>query len=444
MTTRDWRIFREDHNIATKGGSIPNPIRNWEESGMPSWLLKGIADLNFKSPSPIQMQAIPAGLQKRDVMGTAETGSGKTAAFALPILVHLSKLPQTTGDDGPYAVIMAPTRELAVQIEDKIVDFAKYSPITIRTACLIGGDPIDTQAFHLSKGVEIVVGTPGRINECIEKQMLILTSCHFVVLDEADVMIDMNFEPQILSVLDAIPANSSRKKREDGTPVEPEIHSDYELITVMFSATMPPSIERLARSYLRKPAYVHIGEIGVAVDRIKQNVVFCKNETDKRRKLEELISATAPPVIVFVNQKSTCESIMKFLTQAGHKATSLHSNKNLDSRLYSLDSFKEGQFQVLVATDVARRGLDVPNVQHVINYEMPQKITDYTHRIGRTGRAGQTGLATSLVTNADSHILYDLKQMLQKSPNNTVPQELRDHPAAQFKADGGAKMKDIV
>lgn len=184
MTQRDWRIFREDHNISTKGGGIPVPIRSWEETNLPGWLKEAIADAKYKKPTAIQMQSIPIGLQRRDIIGVAETGSGKTAAFLIPMLVYISGLPPATDADGPYALVMAPTRELAIQIENEAAKFAKH--FRIRTACLVGGQPIEEQGLQLRKGPEIVIATPGRLVDCLENHYVVLSQCNYVVLDEAD------------------------------------------------------------------------------------------------------------------------------------------------------------------------------------------------------------------------------------------------------------------
>jgi ATP-dependent RNA helicase DDX23/PRP28 len=184
MTQRDWRIFREDHNISTKGGGIPVPIRSWDEANLPGWLKEAIADAKYKKPTAIQMQSIPIGLQRRDIIGVAETGSGKTAAFLIPMLVYISSLPAATDTDGPYALVMAPTRELAIQIENEAAKFAKH--FRIRTACLVGGQSIEEQGLQLRKGVEIVIATPGRLVDCLENHYLVLSVCNYVVLDEAD------------------------------------------------------------------------------------------------------------------------------------------------------------------------------------------------------------------------------------------------------------------
>ena len=433
MTERDWRIFKEDFNISTKGGSIPVPLRYWKESKLHQRILDAIERVGYKEPTPIQMQAIPIALQGRDIMGIAETGSGKTAAFVLPMLQYILNLPPMTPDiegDGPYALIMAPTRELVQQIEQETNKFAQF--VGLRTVSIVGGVPIDQQITQLRKGCEIVIATPGRLNDCIDSRYLVLNQCTYIVLDEADRMIDLGFEPQVNAVLDAMPS-SNIKSEDEVEALKQEGKIGVYRTTIMYSATMPAGVERLSRKFLRRPAYVIIGEVGKAVDRIEQRVEWVKGEEDKRKKLINLLTdGPPPPIIIFVNKKANCDGISKQLEKLGWRATTLHSGRNQLQREAAIEGFKAGRFDVLIATDVAGRGIDVPGVTHVINYDMPKNIEDYTHRIGRTGRAGLEGLATSFLTADDTDVMYDLKQMLS-SGGNYVPSELANHPSAQYK-----------
>ncbi|CAM6029045.1 unnamed protein product [Sphagnum balticum] len=429
MTERDWRIFREDFNISYKGSRIPRPMRNWEEGALSPELLKAVQKVGYKKPSPIQMAAIPIGLQQRDVIGIAETGSGKTAAFVLPMLTYISKLPPMTEEieaEGPYAVVMAPTRELAQQIEDETVKFAHF--LDIRVVSIVGGQSIEEQGFKLRQGCEIVIATPGRLLDCLERRYAVLNQCNYVVLDEADRMIDMGFEPQVMGVLDAMPSSNLKPENEDAELDEKKIYRT----TYMFSATMPPAVERLARKYLRNPVVVTIGTAGKATDLITQHVIMVK-ETEKLdrlcRVLNEMGDKTA---IIFVNTKKNADSLSRQLDKAGYRVTTLHGGKTQEQREISLEGFRNKRFNCLVATDVAGRGIDIPDVAHVINYDMPGNIEMYTHRIGRTGRAGKTGVATTFLTLFDSDVFYDLKQMLVQS-NSPVPPELARHEASKFK-----------
>ncbi|XP_077863730.1 putative ATP-dependent RNA helicase DDX23 [Saccoglossus kowalevskii] len=439
MQERDWRIFREDYNIATKGGRIPLPIRSWTEAGLPDYIIDVIDSMGYKEPTPIQRQAIPIGLQNRDVIGVAETGSGKTAAFLIPLLVWISSLPkiarQEDVDQGPYAVILAPTRELAQQIEAETINFGK--PLGIRTVSIIGGISREDQGFKLRMGCEIVIATPGRLIDVLENRYLVLNQCTYVVLDEADRMIDMGFEPDVQHILEYLPVSNQKPDTDDAEDHDKLLANfaskhKYRQ-TVMFTATMPPPVERIARNYLRRPAVVHIGSVGKPVDRVEQ-VVYMVKQQEKRKKLVHLLEAGfEPPVMTFVNQKKGCDVLAKSLEKMGYNATTLHGGKSQEQREFALASLKNGDKDILVCTDVAGRGIDIKDVSMVINYDMAKNIEDYTHRIGRTGRAGKTGLAVSLVTPDDKMVMYDLKHCLLASPASTCPPELANHPDAQHK-----------
>ncbi|OMO82399.1 hypothetical protein COLO4_23026 [Corchorus olitorius] len=371
MTGRDWRIFSDDFNISYKGSKIPLPMRSWVESKLSPELLKAVERVGYKKPSPIQMAAIPLGLQQRDVIGIAETGSGKTAAFVLPMLSYISSLPPMSEEneaEGPYAVVLAPTRELAQQIEDETMKFAHY--LGIKVVSIVGGQSIEEQGFRIRQGCEVVIATPGRLLDCLERRYIVLNQCNYAVLDEADRMIDMGFEPQVVAV------------------------------------------ERLARKYLRNPVVVTIGTAGKATDLISQHVIRMK-ESEKFPRLQKLLDDLGDKkAIVFVNTKKNADTISKNLDKVGYKTTTLHGGGSQGQREYSLEGFRAKRFNVLVATDVAGRGIDIPDVAHVINYDMPSNIEMYTHRIGRTGRAGKTGLATTFLTPMDTDVFNDLKKML--------------------------------
>ncbi|KAI9027888.1 P-loop containing nucleoside triphosphate hydrolase protein [Hyaloraphidium curvatum] len=443
MTERDWRIFKEDFSISTKGGNIPIPLRFWRESPIPTKILDVIDKIGYKEPSPIQRQAIPIGLQNRDMIGIAETGSGKTAAFVIPMLVYINELPPITEENmtqGPYALVLAPTRELAQQIEQETVKFA--APMGFTCVSLVGGHTLEEQAFNLRNGAHIVIATPGRLKDCLDRRILVLSQCTYVVMDEADRMIDLGFEPDVNFILDKLPVSNMKPDEEEGDIEQKEkeaflstigIKSKYRQ-TFMFSATFPPAVERLARKYLRRPAVVTIGTAGKAVDTVEQRVEFIASEEKKKNRLLELLEAYEAPIIVFVNQKKGVDILAKALERLGYGVATLHGGKSQDQREASLAQIKTGQKDVLVATDVAGRGIDVKNVSLVINYDMAKNIEDYTHRIGRTGRAGKSGVAiTFLDPVSDADVMFDLKQMIAKSPLSTVPRELAQHEAAQAK-----------
>ena len=417
MTARDWRILREDYNIITKGAHVPNPLRNWEESGLHPEILKAINIIGYKEPSPIQRAAIPIGLNNRDIIGVAETGSGKTVAFNLPLLHWIYSLPKLVRDqdidNGPYAIILAPTRELAQQIEEETNKFAK--PLGIRIVCVVGGTDREAQGFQMHLGCEIIIATPGRLIDILDNRYLVLNQCTYVVLDEADRMLDMGFEPEVNRILEYLPVTNQKPDTEDAERQEilaqnMQNKSKYRQ-TVLFTATMPPAVERLAKSYLRRPVIVNIGSVGRPVDRVQQEVILLSEQAKSGKLLGILNQQPEPPVIIFVNQKKGADILARSLERLGHRAVTLHGGKGQDQREQSLAKLKEGSADILVATDVAGRGIDIPNVSVVINYDMAKNIEDYTHRIGRTGRAGKSGRAITFLTAEDSRVFYDLKQV---------------------------------
>ncbi|XP_060516505.1 probable ATP-dependent RNA helicase DDX23 [Cylas formicarius] len=448
MTERDWRIFREDYNITIKGGKIPEPIRVWKESGIQKELLEIIDKVGYKDPTPIQRQAIPIGMQNRDIIGVAETGSGKTLAFLIPLLSWIQSLPKIErtedADQGPYAIILAPTRELAQQIEEETVKFGQ--PLGIRTVVVVGGLSREEQGFRLRMGCEIVIATPGRLIDVLDNRYLVLNQCTYIVLDEADRMIDLGFEPDVQKILEYMPVTNLKPDTEEAEDTK-VLLANYNSKkkyrqTVMFTATMPPAVERLARTYLRRPAVVYIGSIGKPTERVEQ-IVHILGENDKRRKLMEYLSkGFDPPIIIFVNQKKGADVLAKGLEKLSYNACTLHGGKGQEQREYALASLKSGAKDILVATDVAGRGIDIKDVSMVINYDMAKTIEDYTHRIGRTGRAGKTGVAVSFCTNDDSALFYDLKQMLISSPVSNCPPELMNHPECQLKPNQPKRRRD--
>lgn len=409
MTDRDWRILKEDFDITTKGGSVQQPMRNWEELFIiPNDLLDIIVDkLGFKKPTPIQRITIPNVIQQkkqsngRDFMGIASTGSGKTLAFVIPILIKLSKMnPRPTAIktmEGPKALILAPTRELAQQIQAQIQAFTElwtgrgqnYNAISI-----VGGHSMEEISFDLSKGCDILTATPGRLIDCLENHLLVLNQVETLVLDEADKMIDLGFEDQLTSILAYLDTNSSVNKRQ----------------TLMFTATMSPAIERVANGYLRKPAYATIGTSEEFVPKIQQIVEYIETDEQKFKRLRGLLGRYNPPIIVFINYKITGDWLaQKFQQETSLKVTILHGSKSQEQREHSLQLLRTGKAQVMIATNVAARGIDIPNVSLVVNFQMATKFEDYVHRIGRTGRAGNTGTAVTFLGDKEEvNVVEDL------------------------------------
>ena len=448
MRERDWRIFKEDFNISTKGGGIPNPMRNWKESDLPKRLLDIIDQVGYTEPTPIQRAAIPVALQSRDLIGVAVTGSGKTAAFLLPLLVYIAELPRLDEfewrrNDGPYAIILAPTRELAQQIESEAMKFAR--PLDFNVVSIVGGHSLEEQAYNLRNGAEIIIATPGRMVDCIERRIIVLSQCCYVIMDEADRMIDLGFEEPVNKILDALPVANEKPDTdaaEDARAMSQHLGGkDRYRQTMMYTATMPPAVERIARKYLRRPAIVTIGNVGEAVDTVEQRVEFISGEDKRKKRLTEILLSRqfSPPIIVFVNIKRNCDAVARDIKAVGFSSVTLHGSKTQEQREAALASVRNGSTDVLVATDLAGRGIDVPDVSLVVNFNMATTIEGYTHRIGRTGRAGKSGVAITFIGNEDAEVLYDLKQMLMKSSISRVPEELRRHEAAQQKGGGRAK-----
>ncbi|KAK1835588.1 P-loop containing nucleoside triphosphate hydrolase protein [Podospora conica] len=449
MKERDWRIFKENFGIATKGGAIPNPMRSWQESHLPQRLLDIVADVGYDEPSAIQRAAIPIALQSRDLIGVAVTGSGKTAAFLLPLLVYISELPPLTEinkNDGPYALILAPTRELVQQIESEARKFA--TPLGFTVVSIVGGHSLEEQAYALRNGAEIIVATPGRLVDCLERRLLVFSQCCYVIMDEADRMIDQGFEEPLTKILDALPVTNEKPDTDDAE--NPQLMSRYlggkdrYRQTMMYTATMPPLVEKIAKKYLRRPAIVTIGNAGEAVDTVEQRVEFVAGEDKRKKRLQEILSSNQfkPPIIVFVNIKRNCDMVARDIKHMGFSAVTLHGSKTQEQREAALLSLRNGQTDILVATDLAGRGIDVPDVSLVVNFNMAGSIESYTHRIGRTGRAGKSGVAITFLGPEDNDVLYDLRQIISKSAISKVPDELRRHDAAQSKPQRGAKKQE--
>ncbi|KAG6850585.1 hypothetical protein H0H93_011253 [Arthromyces matolae] len=401
MKERDWRIFREDFSISARGGSIPHPLRSWTESAIPPTILECIEKIGYKEPSPIQRQAIPIGLQNRDIIGIAETVFTDDNR-------HL----------GPYSLILAPTRELAQQIETEARKFA--SPLGFKCVSIVGGRAVEEQQFNLREGAEIIIATPGRLRDVIERHVIVLSQCRYVVMDEADRMVHLGFEADLTFILDALP-RETMEGEDTGEQMDVDgetmVKKGRSRVTTLFSATMPPAVERLARKYLKKPAVITIGEAGRAVDTVEQRVEFVLGDEKKKIRLLEILNSGqfASPIIVFVNQKKTADMVAKDLQRAGWSASTLHSGKNQEGREAALQSLRSGESDVLVATDLAGRGIDVQDVTLVINFQMASTIEAYVHRIGRTGRAGKLGTAITFLTNDDDEVILIHRSLAQST-----------------------------
>lgn len=364
-------------------------------------LQRAIAEKGYKTPSPIQAQAIEPVLEGRDVMGCAQTGTGKTAAFSLPLLHRLAAEHRAVRPLRPSVLILAPTRELAAQIGENITAYAKYQ----QTPCAVvfGGVNINPQIERLRSGVAVLVATPGRLLDLCNQRALHLDAIKAVVLDEADRMLDMGFLPDIRKILAKLP-----QKRQ----------------SLFFSATLAPDVVDLAKSFIRtNPVRIHIDPETPAVERIAQRALFVEKETKYNLLKWLLESPKCFRVIVFPRMKHGADRLSKQLTRDGFPSASLHGDKSQGARLRALEGFRTGKIQVLVATDIAARGIDVDDITHVINYDLPDEPETYIHRIGRTARAGAEGEAISLVCAHDRQALRTIERCIGK----TVPQDL-NHP----------------
>lgn len=327
MKERDWRIFREDYEISVRGRDIAPPLREWRESSIPKPVLDAVSGAGYREPTPVQRQAIPIALQRRDLIGIAETGSGKTASFVVPMLAYVLSLPKLNAESqtfGPYALVLAPTRELAQQIESEAQRLARRLGLTI--VSLVGGRDIGEQGYSLRNGAEIVIATPGRLRDIIERHILVLSQCTYLVMDEADRMVDLGFEDALNFIMDSMPRPGDAGA--DGKPLPRRV-------TMLYSATMPPSVEHISQQFLHDPAFVQIGAANQAVGTVAQEVEFVSSDEQRRaRMLAVLDSGYAAPMIVFVNQKATADIVGRDLRRAGVR-TELTSGMWLCSTLAS-------------------------------------------------------------------------------------------------------------
>ena len=334
-------------------------------------LIESLAKINFKTPTPIQSKAIPIALEGKDILGTAQTGTGKTGAFGIPLVNFLLKTKKDT------ALVMTPTRELATQVMQTMNNLVGKG--NIRTALLIGGDSMQKQQKQMRRNPRLIVGTPGRINDHLKRKTLRLNNTTFLVLDESDRMLDMGFTPQINQVLETVP-----KKHQ----------------TLLFSATLPNDILKLAKKYLNQPVRISVGSTSTPIEKIKQEILRV-NDGDKYNQLIKEIYTRQGSILIFVKTRRNAEKMVKRLKYDDHDAEAIHGNLRQSKRDRVIKAFRNNHFRILVGTDVASRGLDIPAIKHVINFDLPQVPEDFIHRIGRTARAGAEGSALSFIGNAD-------------------------------------------
>lgn len=366
--------------------------------GIAPKILDILERIKFKTPTPIQFKAIPLAIDGKDVIGIAQTGTGKTHAFAIPIIQQLA---QKEG----VAAVLVPTRELAMQIEEAIRGLAQ--PFGMKTACLIGGTPMRPQREALRRRPNIVIATPGRLLDHIENRNIILTKVRMLVIDEADRMLDMGFAPQVEQILKHIP-----RERQ----------------TMLFSATMPVEIMRMVKTHMKLPVHVEIAPSGTTAEGITQELYIVKRET-KMTLLSKVLAEHPGSVLLFTRTKHNARKIAKSIRDMGHRAAEIHSNKSMAQRREALDGFKSGRYRILVATDIASRGIDVTRIESVINYDLPEDVENYVHRIGRTGRAGCKGRAISFATPDQSQDVKNIEKLIKKQLPVTKHPEI---PAADF------------
>ncbi len=376
-------------------------------------LARAIAEMGYESMTPIQAQAIPVVLQGRDVMGAAQTGTGKTAAFSLPLLQRMLKHENASTSPARHpvrALVLLPTRELADQVADQIKQYAKYTQL--RSAVVFGGMDMKPQTLELKKGVEVLVATPGRLLDHIEAKNAVLNQVEYVVLDEADRMLDIGFLPDLQRILSYLPKTRT---------------------TLLFSATFSPEIKRLASSYLQDPITIEVARSNATASTVEQHF-YRVDDDDKRQTLKQIVKERGvTQAFVFVNSKLGCARLARSLEREGLKTTALHGDKSQDERLKALDAFKKGEVDLLVCTDVAARGLDIKDVPAVFNFDIPFNAEDYVHRIGRTGRAGASGLAVSFVSGKDARLMADIEKLIgKKFELEAVELEADKRPAGRF------------
>ncbi len=379
------------HRCVLNSTKEPHILTTFTDLGLPAPILKALAAEGYENPTPIQEQSIPHLLAGSDLLGVAQTGTGKTAAFALPMLTHLNKINRQAGPRACRALVLAPTRELASQIQASFATYGKFLRIT--STVVFGGVPIGKQIRAVANGIDVVVATPGRLLDLMDQRALTLGEVELFVLDEADRMLDMGFVRDIKRILTKLPARRQ---------------------TLFFSATMPKEIADLASSMLTKPVQVAVTPVASTVDRIAQHIIFCPTR-QKQAVLHKLLEdSKIERAVVFSRTKHGADRIAKHLAAAGIPADAIHGNKSQGQRERAMAAFRSGKSRLLIATDIAARGIDVDGVTHVINFDLPNIAESYVHRIGRTARAGADGEAISMVADDERSYLRDIERLIRR------------------------------
>ncbi|RJF99367.1 DEAD/DEAH box helicase [Noviherbaspirillum saxi] len=403
------------------------PAVRFEDFGLSPDILRALADQGYIHPTPIQAEAIPIVLQGCDVMGAAQTGTGKTAGFSLPIIQLLLAHASTSASPARHpvrALILTPTRELADQVADNVKAYSRHTPL--RSTVVFGGVDMAPQTAALRSGVEIVIATPGRLLDHVQQKTLNLSQTQILVMDEADRMLDMGFLPDLQRIINMLPAQRQN---------------------LMFSATFSPEIKKLANSFLKNPVTIEVARSNATADNVTQ-VLYKVEEDAKHDAVAYIIRERGlKQVIVFSNTKIGASRLSRHLEKEGVKAAAIHGDKTQGERMAALEAFKQGTIEVLVATDVAARGLDIAELPCVINFDLPYNAEDYVHRVGRTGRAGASGDAISLFSDKDARLLTDIEKLIKHTISRLqltgfVPQRSSDRrPRYEESSDRAASSR---
>ncbi|XP_040892949.1 probable ATP-dependent RNA helicase DDX17 isoform X1 [Toxotes jaculatrix] len=422
MSQYEMEEFRRKKEITIRGSGCPKPVTAFHQAQFPQYVMDVLMQQNFKEPTAIQSQGFPVALSGRDMVGIAQTGSGKTLAYLLPAIVHINHQPYLERGDGPICLVLAPTRELAQQVQQVAYDYGKSS--RIKSTCVYGGAPKGPQIRDLERGVEICIATPGRLIDFLEVGKTNLRRCTYLVLDEADRMLDMGFEPQIRKIVEQI-----RPDRQ----------------TLMWSATWPKEVRQLAEDFLRDYIQINIGALELSANHNILQIVDVCMETEKDHKLiqlmEEIMAEKENKTIIFVETKKRCDDLTRRMRRDGWPAMCIHGDKSQPERDWVLTEFRSGKAPILIATDVASRGLDVEDVKFVINYDYPSSSEDYVHRIGRTARSTNKGTAYTFFTPGNLRQARDLVRVLEEARQAINPKLLQLVDSGRGGGGGGGRMR---
>ncbi|XP_034749113.1 probable ATP-dependent RNA helicase DDX17 [Etheostoma cragini] len=422
MTQYDVEEYCRKKEITVRGSGCPKPVTTFHQAQFPQYVLDVLMQQNFKEPTAIQAQGFPLALSGRDMVGIAQTGSGKTLSYLLPAIVHINHQPYLERGDGPICLVLAPTRELAQQVQQVAYDYGKSS--RIKSTCVYGGAPKGPQIRDLERGVEICIATPGRLIDFLEAGKTNLRCCTYLVLDEADRMLDMGFEPQIRKIVDQI-----RPDRQ----------------TLMWSATWPKEVRQLAEDFLKDYVQINVGALELSANHNILQIVDVCMDSEKDQKLlqlmEEIMAEKENKTIIFVETKKRCDDLTRRMRRDGWPAMCIHGDKSQPERDWVLTEFRSGKAPILIATDVASRGLDVEDVKFVINYDYPNSSEDYIHRIGRTARSTNKGTAYTFFTPGNLRQARELIRVLEEARQAINPKLLQLVDTGRGGGGGGGRLR---